>query len=121
MYKTQKVTGQGEQCSVDYAFQRIGGKYKARILWHLAHSTKRYGELRRLLRDITPKMLTQALRELEADQLIIRHVYLEVPPRVEYSLDDSGRELVPAIELLSGWAKVQMGKLQIPIMSYQTS
>jgi DNA-binding HxlR family transcriptional regulator len=118
MYKMQKVVGLVEQCSVDYAFQRVGGKYKARILWYLFHGTKRYGELKRHLRDITPKMLTQALRELEADSLIKRHVYAEVPPRVEYSLDDSGRELVPAIELLSGWAKVQMVKNNIPVMSY---
>jgi DNA-binding HxlR family transcriptional regulator len=116
--KNEKIASQAEQCSVDYAFQRIGGKYKARILWHLSHGTRRYGQLKRLLRDITPKMLTQALRELEADQLIKRHVYLEVPPRVEYSLDDTGRELVPAVELLSRWAKVQMGKQQIPIMTY---
>jgi DNA-binding HxlR family transcriptional regulator len=114
----QKTISLVEQCSVDYAFQRIGGKYKARILWYLSHGTKRYGELKRHLRDITPKMLTQALRELEADQLIKRHVYLEVPPRVEYSLDDTGRGLIPAIELLSGWAKVQMGKLNIPVMLY---
>jgi len=118
MYKTQKIVDPEEQCSVDYAFQRIGGKYKARILWHLSHGTKRYGELKRHLRDITPKMLTQALRELEADQLITRHVYLEVPPRVEYSLDITGRELVPAIELLSGWAKAQMKKKNIPVMAY---
>lgn len=119
MYKSQKVTSQIEQCTVDYAFQRIGGKYKARILWHLFDGTKRYGELKRHLPDITPKMLTQALRELEADALIKRRVYLEVPPRVEYSLDNSGRELVPAIELLSGWAKVQMEKHSIPIMAYE--
>jgi DNA-binding HxlR family transcriptional regulator len=119
MYKTQKVTDQAEQCTVDYAFQRIGGKYKARILWHLFDGTKRYGELKRHLPDITPKMLTQALRELEADALIKRQVYLEVPPRVEYSLDNSGRELVPAIELLSGWARVQMEKHNVPIMAYE--
>jgi len=118
MYKTQKMDGTAEQCSVDYAFQRIGGKYKARILWHLSHGTLRYGELKRQLQDITPKMLTQALRELEADQLIRRHVYYEVPPRVEYSLDDTGRELLPAIELLSGWARGQMINQNIPVMSY---
>ena len=119
--KLQNTTTRPEQCSVDYAFQRIGGKYKARILWHLYDGTKRYGELKRHLPDITPKMLTQALRELEGDQLIKRHVYLEVPPRVEYSLDDSGRELVPAIELLSGWAKLQMEKNNIPVMPYRHS
>ena len=66
-------------------------------------------------------MLTQALRELEADQLIRRHVYHEVPPRVEYSLADTGRALVPAIELLSGWAKDQMQRLNIRVMAYHTS
>ncbi|MBS1606364.1 MAG: helix-turn-helix transcriptional regulator [Bacteroidetes bacterium] len=110
--------GTAERCSVDYAFERIGGKYKARILWHLSHGTLRYGELKRQLQDITPKMLTQALRELEADHLIKRRVYHEVPPRVEYSLDDTGRELLPAIELLSGWAREQMRSLNIPLMSY---
>ena len=119
MYKTQKIAGATEQCSVDYAFQRIGGKYKARILWHLANGTLRYGELKRQLPDITPKMLTQALRELETDHLIRRHVYPEVPPRVEYSLSDTGRGLMPAIELLSGWGKRQMVKLNIPVMEYQ--
>ncbi|MDO6435158.1 helix-turn-helix domain-containing protein [Flavitalea sp. BT771] len=120
--KNEKVPvapGRPEQCSVDYAFQRIGGKYKARILWHLYDGTKRYGELRRHLPDITAKMLTQALRELEADQLIKRQVYLEVPPKVEYSLDGSGRDLVPAIELLSGWARIQMEKNNIPVMPYK--
>ena len=119
--KMQNTVMRPEQCSVDYAFQRIGGKYKARILWHLYDGTKRYGELRRHLPDITAKMLTQALRELEADQLIKRQVYLEVPPRVEYSLNDSGRALVPAIELLSGWAKVQMEKNNISAMPYRHS
>ena len=119
MYKTQKAEGAAEQCSVDFAFQRIGGKYKARILWHLFHGTLRYGELKRQLPDSTPKMLTQALRELETDHLIKRRDYPEVPPRVEYSLDDTGRELMPAIELLSGWGRGQMMKLNIPVMEYQ--
>jgi DNA-binding HxlR family transcriptional regulator len=104
------------QCSVDYAFQRIGGKYKARILWQLDSGIKRYGQLKKLLPDITPKMLTQALRELEADALIKRHVYLEVPPRVEYSLDSSGKEMIPAIALLSRWAEARMEKHKIPSM-----
>jgi DNA-binding HxlR family transcriptional regulator len=84
-------------CSVDYAFQRIGGKYKARILRHLDDRIKRYGQLKKLLPDITPKMLTHALRGLEADALIKRQVYLEVPPKVEYSLDISGKDMIPAI------------------------
>lgn len=77
MKKSSKV-GQ-QQCTVDYAFQRIGGKYKGRILWELNGNIKRYGELRRDLLDITPKMLTQALRELEEDTLVTRIVYLQAP------------------------------------------
>ncbi len=104
------------QCSYDYAFQRIGGKYKARILWQLNSGVKRYGQLKKLLPDITTKMLTQALRELEADELIKRHAYPELPPRVEYSLDVSGREMIPAIKIFSTWAIEQMEKLNIPCM-----
>jgi len=80
-------------CPVDYAFQRIGGKYKGRILWVLKDVVLRYGEVKRAVIGITPKMLTQTLKELEADELIRRKVYLEVPPRVEYSLTETGYEL----------------------------
>lgn len=96
-------------CAVDYAFQRIGGKHKGRVIYHLRNGIKRYGELRRLLTGITPKMLTQVLRELEDDHLVTRHVYLEVPPRVEYKLTATGRELLPFITLLSEWGRKQMG------------
>jgi DNA-binding HxlR family transcriptional regulator len=96
------------QCAVDYAFQRIGGKYKGRLIAYLRYGATRYGQLRRHLPDVTPKMLTQALRELEADQLVSRQVYLEVPPRVEYSLTPSGEELLPFIELLNQWGARQM-------------
>jgi DNA-binding HxlR family transcriptional regulator len=105
--KKSSKTGE-EQCPVDYAFQRIGGKYKGRIISHLRDKVKRYGELRRVLEDITPKMLTQALRELEKDELIKRTVYLEVPPRVEYELTETGRQLVPFITMLTKWAREQM-------------
>jgi len=106
----KQVVDRSLQCPVDYAFQRIGGKYKARILYQLHDGVKRYGELKRLLPDISPKMLTQALRELELDVLIRRHVYHEVPPRVEYSLEPTGREMMPVILQLSQWAIVQMAR-----------
>jgi DNA-binding HxlR family transcriptional regulator len=100
-----------QNCGVEYAFKRIGGKYKARLLWHLnAKGVLRYGELSRTLPDITTKMLTQTLRELEEDKLIIRKMYHEVPPKVEYSLSDTGRELIPFIEHLSKWGKKQLKK-----------
>ncbi len=98
-------------CAVDYAFKRIGGKYKARILWSLNLETVlRYGELNRSLHDITGKMLTQALRELETDKLIIRKMYHEVPPNVEYSLSDTGQELIPFIAHIHDWGKNQIEK-----------
>lgn len=98
-------------CPVDYAFRRIGGKYKGRILWYLHHHrVLRYGELRRAIRDITTKMLTQTLRQLEEDALINRKVYHEVPPRVEYSLTETGKELIPFIRHLSEWGEQQMAK-----------
>ena len=95
-------------CAVDYAFQRIGGKYKGRILWVLRDGFLRYGELKRVIVGVTPKMLTQTLKELEADGLITRKVYLEVPPKVEYSLTDSGKELIPFISQMRSWGEKQM-------------
>lgn len=95
-------------CAVDYAFQRIGGKYKGRILWVLRNGILRYGELNRAVVGITPKMLTQTLKELEADQLIVRKVYLEVPPKVEYSLTETGKELIPFISQMRSWGEKQM-------------
>ncbi|WP_333819695.1 winged helix-turn-helix transcriptional regulator [Ohtaekwangia sp.] len=107
------------QCSVDYGFQRIGGKHKGRILWHLSYGIQRYGQLRKSITGITPKMLTQTLRELEDDGLIKRYEYIELPPRVEYELTDSGRELLPFIKLLSDWATQEMKRLHIPTMEVQ--
>ncbi|MDO5106448.1 helix-turn-helix domain-containing protein, partial [Capnocytophaga sp.] len=98
-------------CSVDYAFRRIGGKYKGRILWYLHKGeVLRYGELRKRLSDSTSKMLTQTLRELEEDGLVHRKVYHEVPPKVEYSLTEIGKELIPFIDYLRQWGEKQMAK-----------
>ena len=103
-------------CPVDYAFKRIGGKYKARILWHIHTSTVlRYGELKRTLPDITTKMLTQSLRELEDDSLINRKVFHEVPPKVEYTLTDISQELIPSIKLIMDWGNKQMKKAKTQV------
>jgi len=107
----KKKTQEDALCPVDYAFKRIGGKYKARILWHIFRTgLLRYGELKRTLPDITTKMLTQSLRELEDDALISRKVYLEVPPKVEYTLTSAGTELMPSIKLIMAWGEQQMKK-----------
>ncbi len=111
MKKNAEIPECIQKCGVEYAFKRIGGKYKGRILWHLGmRPVLRYGELSRTLPDITTKMLTQTLRELEEDKLIIRKMYLEVPPKVEYSLSETGLELMPFIEHLHNWGKKQLEK-----------
>jgi DNA-binding HxlR family transcriptional regulator len=111
MKKCANNTIEDYVCSVDYAFKRIGGKYKGRILWHLSDSTiLRYGALRKIICDVTPKMLTQTLRELEDDGLVSRKVYHEVPPKVEYSLTEVGKELIPFINHLKLWGDKQIGK-----------
>ena len=104
----KKNTSNKAHCTVDYAFQRIGGKYKGRILWVLRDEVLRYGELKKAIIGITPKMLTQTLKELEADELISRKVYLEVPPKVEYTLTATGKELIPFIQQMRSWAEKQM-------------
>lgn len=104
------------QCPMDYAFQRIGGKHKGRLLWNLQFGPVRYGQLRRLLSGVFTKMLTQTLRELEADGLIARHEFVEVPPRVEYTLLPSGARLLPFIVLLREWAEEQMQAVGIPAL-----
>jgi DNA-binding HxlR family transcriptional regulator len=107
---------EGPICAVDYAFRRVGGKYKGRILWYLHNRTvMRYGELRKVLSDITPKMLTQTLRELEQDSLLFREVYNEVPPKVEYTLTEVGKELIPFINHLREWGDRQIAKEKIKL------
>ncbi|CAM4386899.1 transcriptional regulator, HxlR family [Pedobacter westerhofensis] len=96
-------------CPIDYGFKRIGGKYKGRILYYLYEAkVLRYGELSRAVADITTKMLTQSLKELEADGLINREMFPVVPPKVEYSITDRGRKLIPFIKELMEWSLEQM-------------
>lgn len=91
------------QCPVEATLSLIGGKYKAIILWHLINRTLRFSELSRLVTSATPKMLTQQLRELEKDGLISRLVYPVIPPKVEYSLTDFGKSLIPILDAMCSW------------------
>ncbi len=93
----------GYNCPVDATLDMIGGKYKALILWHLIDHTLRFGELRKLIPQATPKMLTQQLRELEDNNLIVRTVYPVVPPKVEYTLSDLGKSIRPILEAMYKW------------------
>ncbi len=93
----------GIHCPVDTTLRLIGGKYKALILWHLVDGAMRHGEIARIIPQATPKMLTQQLRELEADNLLTRTVYPVVPPRVEYSLTELGESIRPILLTVYDW------------------
>ena len=91
-------------CGIDAALDVVSGKWKGLILWELdAHGVRRFAELRRGLPGVSEKMLTQHLREMEADGLVVRTVYAEVPPRVEYALTEHGRALNEALAPLGRW------------------
>ena len=98
-------------CPVEAMVEVIGGKWKGVILYHLLDGTKRFNELKRLKPNITQRMLTLQLRELEADGIIHREVYREVPPKVEYSLTELGKSLRPMILLMMEWATHNMEKV----------
>ena len=90
-------------CPIEKTLRLIVGKWKTILLWHLSSGTKRYGELKKLIPDVSEKMLIQSLRELEKDELVIRKVYPEVPPKVEYLLSKRGKSLSPLICALNTW------------------
>lgn len=90
-------------CPVEATLELIGGKYKALILWHLADGKLRFSQLRKAVSGATAKMLTQQLRELEADALVHREVYPVIPPKVEYSLTETGRSLMPILVAMRDW------------------
>lgn len=93
-------------CSFEITIDLIGGKWKPLIIWHLgSRGTQRFNELKRLIPGITQKMITQQLRELEADNLVVRTVYPQVPPKVEYSLTEFGKSLMPILKLMCKWGE----------------
>ncbi|MFT4414499.1 winged helix-turn-helix transcriptional regulator [Fredinandcohnia humi] len=92
-------------CPVELTVEVMGGRWKSRIMWHLRNKPYRYGELRKLIPDITQKMLTQSLRELEEDGLITRTEYQEKIVRVEYYLTEYGESAIPLLDLMSRWGK----------------
>jgi len=94
-----------EACPTETALDLIGGKWKGMILYYLCSDTRRFNELMRLIPDITQRMLTKQLRDLEAHGVVHREVYPQVPPKVEYSLTGLGETLEPVIRELEKWGK----------------
>ena len=93
------------RCPVTQTMSVIGGKWKPIILFILRDQVRRFGEIKRFIPNITQKMLTQQLRELEKDKIINRKVYPIVPPKVEYSLTEYGRTLIPILEAMAEWGE----------------
>ena len=91
----------------------LGGKWKILILWHLKDRTRRFNELKRLIPEITEKMLIQQLRELEKDGIVNRTSYSEVPPKVEYSFTDYGKSLEPALKSLCEWGEEHLERITL--------
>jgi len=97
--------GKEFHCAMDITMSFIGGKWKTVVLWYLRKDRKRFSELRKLIPNITEKMLSLQLKDLENDGIVTRKVYKEIPPRVEYYLTDFGRTLIPMLEEIALWGR----------------
>jgi DNA-binding HxlR family transcriptional regulator len=100
-----KMNGRTYHCALDITMNYIGGKWKTVVLWYLRNGTKRFSELRRHIPQITEKMLSLQLKQLELDGIVERKVYPEVPPRVEYFLTPEGKTLLPMLEEMAAWGR----------------
>ncbi|MGN2639814.1 winged helix-turn-helix transcriptional regulator [Nocardia takedensis] len=103
-------------CGIDAALDVVSGKWKALVLWELHdHGTRRFAELRRALPGVSEKMLTQHLRQMEEDGLLHREVYAEVPPKVEYSLTETGVSLNEALQPLGEWGRERLRRERLEV------
>lgn len=103
-------------CPIDFTMNLIVGKWKVLIIWELGEGTKRFTELEKLLPGISRKVLVEQLKELELYQIIERKVYPQIPPKVEYSLTEQGKELFPVFDSLYKW-----GQKQIDFLNAETN
>ncbi len=100
-----EIQGNKFHCALDVTMNFIGGKWKSVVLWYLRDATLRFGEIKKKIPDITEKMLSIQLKSLETDRIVKRAVFPEVPLRVEYSLTEFGKTLIPVIEELAKWGR----------------
>ena len=107
----QVMSVKAYNCPVEATLDVIGGKWKPLILWWLHQRTYRFAELRRLIPGITEKVLTQHLRELEADGIVDRCVFATIPPKVEYSLTEYGSSLERALKAICEWGQLHMQRI----------
>ncbi|WP_456021103.1 winged helix-turn-helix transcriptional regulator [Pseudomonas protegens] len=109
MTKNSEICGTG--CGLNATLRIISGKWKPLVLFFLRDGPKRYGELKRLIPGVSDKVLIQQLKDLEADQVLARNDYKEVPPRVDYALTPLGRSLAEAIMPLCAWGTENAGQV----------
>ena len=102
------------ECPLEMTIDLIGGKWKVLLLWHLSGGVVRFNEFNRIFPGVSAKMLTQQLRDLEKNGFIHREVYPQVPPKVEYTLTDLGRTIIPILQEMNKWgaAHINMYPLQ---------
>ncbi|MDB6083790.1 MAG: Transcriptional regulator, HxlR family [Gammaproteobacteria bacterium] len=108
-------------CGLDAALAILGGKWKSRVVFHLAHGVHRYGALRRAVGSVSDKVLIQQLKELEMDEVIERTDYQQIPPKVEYALTPFGRSLAKALAPLCVWGTEHMRDVERISLRRQSS
>ncbi|MDG6897006.1 HxlR family transcriptional regulator [Actinobacillus delphinicola] len=114
--RDNKISCSNYQCEIEVTLEVLSGKWKSLILWNLhLHEKIRYNELRRLITGITQKMLTQQLRDLEKYGIVERMIYPTVPPMVEYSLTQLGKDLIPIMQKMDEWGKEYVKHYQAQI------
>lgn len=104
--RTNKISCSNYRCEIEVTLEVLSGKWKSLIIWNLhLHEKIRYNEFRRLMPDITQKMLTQQLKELNKNKIIDRYVHNVIPPMVEYTLTPLGKSLIPIMKMMDEWGK----------------
>ncbi len=99
------LNGEIHHCALDVTMHYIGGKWKTVVLWYLKKEKKRFSELKKLIPDITEKMLSLQLKALEEHGIVKRTMYPEIPPRVEYELTEFGQTMIPMLEAIALWGR----------------
>ncbi len=120
LYTDMKKSSNKEACPIAGAIDAFGGKWKPDILYFLNQAPRRFNELRRLIPKITQRMLTKQLRELERDGLVNREQFIEIPPRVVYSMSELGLSLVPVFNMLEKWGAQNMSKVENARVHYDS-
>jgi DNA-binding HxlR family transcriptional regulator len=116
-----QICGTGFSCGLDATLHIISGKWKPLVLFFLRDGSKRYGELKRVVQGVSDKVLIQQLKDLEADGVLLRTDYKQVPPRVDYALTPLGRSLADALVPLCTWGAEHMAEMTSLLARRNTS